>query len=85
MIVNRGDTIIYNASAFKLASGSMLDALIAQLPGVTLDDNGNITVNGQHVNTLLLNGKDFFRGDTHLALKNLPSYVVKNAGRPLGA
>ncbi len=78
MIVNRGDTIIYNASAFKLASGSMLDALIAQLPGVTLDDNGNITVNGQHVNTLLLNGKDFFRGDTHLALKNLPSYVVKN-------
>lgn len=78
MIVNRGDTIIYNASAFKLASGSMLDALIAQLPGVTLDDNGNITVNGQHVNTLLLNGKDFFRGETHLALKNLPSYVVKN-------
>ena len=56
---NRGDTIVYNADAFQLAEGSMLDALIEQLPGVTLDDNGVIKVNGRTVESLILNGKDF--------------------------
>ena len=61
---NRGDTIVYNADAFVLAEGSMLDALIAQLPGAELKDNGQIFVNGRFVENLLLNGKDFFQGNT---------------------
>lgn len=75
---NRGDTIVYNADAFQLAEGSMLDALIEQLPGVTIDDNGVIKVNGRMVESLILNGKDFFNGNKELMLKNIGSYMVKN-------
>ena len=55
----KGDTLVYNADAFQLAEGSMLDALISQLPGVELKDDGRIYVNGRFVDNLLLNGKDF--------------------------
>lgn len=75
---NRGDTIVYNADAFQLAEGSMLDALIAQLPGVELSDNGRITVNGEFVESLLLNGKLFFNGDNKIMLQNIGAYTVKN-------
>lgn len=76
MMVNKGDTVVYNASAFTLAEGSMLDALIAQLPGVRLTADGQIFVNDQYVSCLLVNGKDFFQGDPGVALKNLPAYTV---------
>lgn len=75
---NKGDTIIYNADAFRLAEGSMLDALIAQLPGAELKENGQIFVNGRLVENLLLNSKDFFRGDNKIMLENLGAYTVKN-------
>lgn len=73
-----GDTVVYDASAFKLAEGSMLDDLVRQLPNATLNANGEMTVNGRKVNELLLNGKDFFKGNPQMALKNLPAYTVKN-------
>lgn len=76
--VNRGDTISYNADAFDLAQGSMLDALISQLPGVEIKDGGQIYVNGRFVDKLLLDGKDFFEGDKLVLLQNLPAYTVKN-------
>ena len=74
----KGDTIIYNADAFVLAEGSMLDALIAQLPGVELKSDGRIYHNGKFVDDLLLNGKEFFRHDRKLMLENLPAYTVKD-------
>ena len=73
----RGDTLVYNADAFLLAEGSMLDALIAQLPGVELTPDGKIYVQGRYVESLLLNGKDFFKGDNSVLLENLPAYTVK--------
>lgn len=73
----RGDTLVYNADAFNVANGSMLDALIRQMPGTELTKNGEIFVNGKKVDNLLLNGKDFFRGKNHLMLENLPYYTVK--------
>ncbi len=73
---NKGDTIVYNADAFQLAEGSMLDELIKQLPGVEIRDGGQIYVNGKYVESLLLNGKDFFRGDNQVMLDNLAAYVV---------
>lgn len=78
MFYNRGDTLVYNAAAFELADGSMLDALIEQLPGVELREGGQIYVNGKFVQSLLLNGKDFFRGDNQLMLDNLAAYTVKD-------
>ncbi|MEG1544457.1 MAG: hypothetical protein RR280_03740 [Bacteroidaceae bacterium] len=77
-IYSKGDTIIYNADAFQLAEGSMLDALIRQIPGAELKDDGRILVNGKRVESLLLNGKDFFKGDNTVMLDNLPSYMVNN-------
>lgn len=75
---HRGDTIVYNADAFIMAEGSMLDDILRQLPGVELKDDGQILVNGQFVESLLLNGKDFFKGKQELMLKNLAAYTVKD-------
>ena len=77
MFYYRGDTLVYNADAFQLAEGSMLDALIKQMPGVELKKNGQIYHNGKFVKSLLLNGKEFFRGDNTVMLDNLPAYTVK--------
>lgn len=74
-MVVKGDTIVYNADAFQLAEGSMLDGLIKCLPGFELR-NGQIRVNGNYVSSLLVNGEDFFRGDPRVALENLPAYMV---------
>lgn len=73
-----GDTLVYNADAFQLSEGSMLDALIRQLPGVELRDDGTIYANGKFVMSLLLNGKDFFKGENKVLLENLPLYMVKS-------
>lgn len=73
----RGDTIVYNADAFVLAEGSMLDALVRQLPGVEIRPNGDIYHNGRLVKNLMLNGKDFFKSDKKIMLDNLPTYMVK--------
>ncbi|MBO7168157.1 MAG: hypothetical protein J6V61_05365, partial [Bacteroidaceae bacterium] len=70
---HKGDTIVYDASLFQLAEGSMLDALIRQLPGVELKSDGRIYHNGKFVDDLLLNGKDLFQGNSKLMLENLPA------------
>lgn len=76
-MVMDGDTLVFNADAFQLSNGSMLDDLIRRLPGVQLSGS-TITVNGRFVSSLLVNGDDFFRGDPSVALENLPAYTVKN-------
>ncbi|MBP5359983.1 MAG: outer membrane beta-barrel protein [Bacteroidaceae bacterium] len=74
---NKGDTLIYNADAFQTADGSMLDALIRQLPDAELNNNGEIFVNGRKVESLLLNGEKFFNGKNEIMLEYLPAYMVK--------
>lgn len=77
-MVMKGDTVVFDAAAFRLGEGSMLDALVRQLPGATISADGVIEVNGRKINELLVNGKDFFKGDPKVALQNLPAYTVKN-------
>ncbi|MBQ7494404.1 MAG: outer membrane beta-barrel protein [Bacteroidaceae bacterium] len=74
----RGDTLIYDATAFRLPDGSMLDDLIRQLPGVTMNVDGEIFVNGRKVDELLLGSRSFFGGNKKVLLENLPYYTVKN-------
>ena len=74
----RGDTIIYDATAFKLPQGSMLDDLIRQMPGVTLTEAGEIFVNGRRVDELLLGSRSFMRGNKKVLMENLPYYTVQN-------
>ena len=77
-MVWKGDTLVYNADAFNVPEGSMLDGLIKQLPGVELKENGEIFVNGKKIDNLTLNGKDFFKGKNKVMLENLPYFTVKN-------
>lgn len=77
-MIHHGDTIIYNADAFNLPEGSMLDQLVRVLPGTTIDRDGQIFVNGKKISSLMLNGNDFFRGNPKMALDNLPAYTIKN-------
>ena len=77
-MVYKGDTVVYNADAFNLSKGSMLDDLVKQMPGVELKDNGEIYQNGKKVDYLMLNGKQFFKGKNKVMLENLPYYTVKN-------
>jgi len=74
----RGDTLIYDATAFKLPEGSMLDDLIRQLPGVTMNADGEIFVNGRKVDELLLGSRSFFGGNKKVLMENLPYYTVKH-------
>ena len=74
----RGDTLVYDATAFKLPDGSMLDALIRQMPGVTLNEAGEIFVNGRKVDELLLGSRSFMRGNKQVLMENLPYYTVQN-------
>ncbi len=75
-VEQKEDTTMFNAAAYRVPEGSTLEALIKQLPGVEVDDNGVIKVNGQEVKEFLINGKDFFKGDTEIAMKNLPTNLV---------
>jgi hypothetical protein len=75
-IAYKGDTIVVDAQAFKIPEGSMLDALVASVPGAELHDDGTIYMNGRKVDYLTLNGKDFFKGKNKMMLDNLPYYVV---------
>ena len=72
----REDTTVFNAAAFRTAEGSSLEALIKQLPGAEVGADGSIKVNGKTVKELLINGKDFFKGNTKIAMKNLPVNLV---------
>lgn len=77
-MIMKGDTLEYDATAFQLPEGSMLDALIGALPGAAINDDGQISVNGRFISELMVNGRRFFQGDPQVALRNLPSYTVKN-------
>lgn len=72
----KGDTIVVDAQAFRIPEGSMLDALVASVPGAEMKEDGTIYMHGRKVDYLTLNGKDFFKGRNRVMLDNLPYYVV---------
>lgn len=75
-VEQKGDTTMFSASAYRVPTGSTLEALVKQLPGVEVSDDGSIKWNGKTVQEFLINGKDFFKGDTQTAMKNLPTDLV---------
>ena len=75
-ITIKGDTLIYDADSFKNGSERKLEDIMEKLPGVEINDDGQIEVEGKVVNKLMVNGKDFFEGDTKIATKNIPSSTV---------
>ena len=75
-VVVRGDTVIYNADSFKTGTERKLGDVLENLPGVEINEDGQVEVEGKVVNKLMVNGKDFFDGDTKLATQNIPSNAV---------
>lgn len=75
-ITVRGDTITYDADSFKNGSERKLEDIIDKLPGIEINENNQIEVEGKVVNKITVNGKDFFDGDTKIATKNIPSNAV---------
>lgn len=75
-VVVRKDTIEFNASAFKTLPTALVEDLLKKFPGVDVDKEGNITVNGRKVNKMLVEGKEFFGSDPKIASKNLPANLI---------
>ena len=71
-----GDTLEFNANAFKLDKDAVVEDLLRKLPGVTVWGDGVIYVNGRQVNNLLVDGKPFFGGDSQVAIQNLPKNAI---------
>lgn len=72
----KGDTLTYNADSFNKGTERKLEDVLKNLPGVEINADGQIEVEGKVVNKLMVNGKDFFDGDSKLATKNIPSSAV---------
>lgn len=70
-----GDTLSYNASAFKVLDGSTAEELLAKMPGIVVE-GGEVQAQGESVSKVMVDGKEFFDGDVNLALKNLPADII---------
>jgi len=75
-ITIKKDTLQFNAASFKTGADANVETLLKKLPGVVVDKDGNIKVNGKPVNKILVNGKEFFGSDLTVATKNLPKEII---------
>lgn len=72
-----GDSLQFNASAYRVPQGSSLEALVKLLPGAEIDENGAITINGKSVTKILVDGKEFFLNDISVAMRNIPVEIIE--------
>jgi hypothetical protein len=75
-VMMSGDTLIYKTEAFTDGRERKLQDVLAKLPGMEVDENGEVSVQGIKVNKVLVDGKQFFDGDTKMATKNIPANAV---------
>ena len=76
-MVIKDDTVVYNADAYRVPEGSVIEALVEALPGAKIDDDGKVSINGKDVKRFKMDGRDFMTGNNDAVMKNLPSYVVE--------
>ena len=77
MMTVKEDTLVFHTKALRLPPGASLATLMSQLPGISMDNNGNVTFNGKTVSQVLVDGKPFF-GDVQTAMANMPTDAVKD-------
>lgn len=70
-----GDTVAYNAAAFKVASDADVEGLLKKMPGITIT-NGTVEAQGEQVKKIFVDGKEFFGEDVSTALNSLPAQAV---------
>jgi hypothetical protein len=73
----KGDTIVYNADSFTSGNEKKLGDVLKKIPGVEVNNKGEIEVEGKTVSKIMVEGKDFFDGDTKLATKNIPADAIE--------
>ncbi|WP_207497234.1 outer membrane beta-barrel protein [Aridibaculum aurantiacum] len=71
-----GDTLEFNAENFAVQPNAVVEDMLKKMPGVTVDADGTVRVNGQRIRRVLVNGKEFFTGDSKMATKNLPADAI---------
>lgn len=71
-----GDTIVYNADSFTSGKEKKLEDVLKKLPGIDIDDNGEVEVEGKKIQKVLVEGKEFFDGDSKLATQNIPANAI---------
>lgn len=72
----KGDTIVYNTDSFATGTEKKLEDLVKNLPGMSINSEGQIEVEGKSVSKVMIDGKEFFDGDTKLASKNIPAKAL---------
>ena len=72
----KGDTIVYNADSFKSGTERKLEDVLKKLPGVEVNSDGEVEVEGKKISKLMVDGKDFFKGDSKLGVKNIPADAI---------
>ncbi|WP_027068069.1 TonB-dependent receptor [Maribacter sp. Hel_I_7] len=72
----KGDTIVYDTDAFVSGTEKKLKDVLENLPGIEINDDGQIEVEGKTVSKIMVEGKDFFDGDTKLAVENIPANAL---------
>ena len=76
-MVVKTDTVEYNADAYKLQENAVVEDLLKKLPGITITEDGKILVNGKEVKRVMVDGKDFFRSNPNLSIKNIPASIME--------
>ena len=74
----RGDTVVFDADAFAAGPNAVVEDLLRQLPGLSIQLGGAILFHGKPVSEVMVNGRPFFRGNTQLLTQNLNASAVKN-------
>jgi hypothetical protein len=75
-IIIKTDTIAFNTAAYPTRPNATVEDLLRKLPGIDIDKNGNVTMQGQKVDKIYLDGKEFFLNDPRTATQNLPADIV---------
>ena len=75
-MVVKGDTLEYNATAFKTTQNAVVEDLLRRLPGVEVTADGKIKVNGEEIKKIRVDGKKFFSDDVEMTTKNIPADMI---------
>ncbi len=75
-MVVKNDTVEYDAGAYRLRENAVVEDLLKRLPGISIDEDGKIFVNGKEVTKVMVDGQDFFRSDPNLSIKNIPAHIM---------
>ena len=73
----KGDTIEYNTAAYQVSETATVEELLKKMNGVEVDKEGNVTINGEEIKAVRIDGKKFFGDDVQTATKNIPADMIE--------